>query len=200
MGVCKVFIIDPNDKTLAQLHSVEKIYKRLELLCGQPKGTWRVDCDLYQYGPKTMPFVRFSGASEHRFCLYNQSMMEGGEELEAFMEKLKNSWVKRKSVKMEGISYELGDFIVDVGSVVVGSQDRGIIVRIVYTPSTSQSKCTGILLEMYTTIFRPTQANPSTPDVFPSCDFPSVGLDPEDCANRHVAFQYIDALRKGNIL
>ncbi|KNC84374.1 hypothetical protein SARC_03419 [Sphaeroforma arctica JP610] len=199
MGVCKVFILDPNDKSLVELYSVEKLYSRIESLCGQRAGNWKVECDLWQYGPKTMHTAKFSHIKNKRYTLSGNLLMEASEEIEAIIIKLKN-WVKRKSAKMEGISFNLGDFTIEVGSVVVGSQDRGIIMRMAYGASTSQAQCVDLLTEMYTMIFRCTQTIPSTDEVFPVTDFQTVGLDPEDCGDRHMAFQYMTALKQSKIL
>nr|KAG5711263.1 hypothetical protein BaRGS_005960 [Batillaria attramentaria] len=66
------------------------------------------------------------------------------------MSRLKNYYQQRKNAKMEakGQRYELGDFILKVGSVSLAGSFKGIVVEVEYCPCVVSSDCWLLMKEL----------------------------------------------------
>ena len=63
------------------------------------------------------------------------------------MLKLTNVYKKKTTIESKGPRFEIGDFIVKLGSVTVGGVFKGILVEVEYCPCVVPNNCWGILQE-----------------------------------------------------
>ncbi|KAK3579333.1 hypothetical protein CHS0354_029623 [Potamilus streckersoni] len=162
MGVVCVYPYPvPEEKSGQQV--VDTIQKQLELLGAHKSGNFFVDCESYQSNLQTATQQRllhlFHNSEQPATCF---SVLDNGMCLvsdllfEVLILKLaekksgKDSYYQqRKGFKVEskGQRYELGDFIIKVGSVIVASNFRGILIEVEYSPCVIPSECWNLMKE-----------------------------------------------------
>ncbi|XP_071960676.1 mediator of RNA polymerase II transcription subunit 20-like isoform X2 [Antedon mediterranea] len=135
---------------------VENVNKRLDLLGANKTGIFCVDCETYQAIAQTQgqskvihsihntefPLSAFA-VTDSGTCLVCDTNFDG------IMQKLKGFYGQRKLPKIEskGQRFELGDFIIKVGIVSVGSHTKGLLVEVEYTPCVIISDCWNLMTE-----------------------------------------------------
>ena len=63
------------------------------------------------------------------------------------MLKLTNVYKKKTTIESKGPRFEIGDFLVKLGSVTVGGVFKGVLVEVEYCPCVIVNNCWGILQE-----------------------------------------------------
>ena len=63
------------------------------------------------------------------------------------MLKLTNVYKKKTTIESKGPRFEIGDFLVKLGSVTVGGVFKGVLVEVEYCPGIVVNNCWGILHE-----------------------------------------------------
>ncbi|KAK2187549.1 hypothetical protein NP493_162g05000, partial [Ridgeia piscesae] len=137
-------------------HTVDILQKRVEQLGATKTGSFTIDCETYQ--AQSIPQQRLvhvlHNSEQPASCF---SVLDTGTCLVAdslfdlLMLKLKGFYVPRKNAKVEsrGQRYELGDFLIKIGSVVLGQNTsfKGILVEVEYRPCVVANECWGLLKE-----------------------------------------------------
>ncbi|KAG0375660.1 hypothetical protein BGX24_008795 [Mortierella sp. AD032] len=127
-------------------------------------------------------------------------LVEVEKEVEALIAKLKNLWVHRQHAQVEGTVFDMGDFIVRAGNIMVATTSyKGILIEIEYLPQTSSATASNALLEEFVRLISPPGVNLYSPQMF---DYPyeQVGLDPNSWSMLHSGFQFMTLFRRQHIL
>ncbi|KAK3836912.1 MAG: mediator complex, subunit Med20 [Linnemannia elongata] len=127
-------------------------------------------------------------------------LVEVEKDIEALIAKLKTLWVHRQHAQVEGYVYDLGDFIVRAGNIMVASTSyKGMLIEIEYLPQTSSATASNALLEEFVRLISPPGVNLYSPQMF---DYPyeQVGLDPKNWSMLHSGFQFMTLFRRQHIL
>ncbi|KAG0368766.1 TATA-binding related factor of subunit 20 of mediator complex-domain-containing protein [Gamsiella multidivaricata] len=127
-------------------------------------------------------------------------LVEVERDIEALIAKLKNLWVHRQHAQVEGHVFDLGDFIVRAGNIMVASTSyKGILLEIEYLPQTSSATASNAILEEFVRLISPPGVNLHSPQML---DYPyeQVGLSPKTWSMLHSGFQYMTLFRRQHIL
>ncbi|KAF9986341.1 hypothetical protein BGZ75_001970 [Mortierella antarctica] len=127
-------------------------------------------------------------------------LVEVEKDMEALVAKLKNLWVHRQHAQVEGHIFDLGDFIVRAGNIMVASTSyKGMLIEIEYLPQTSSAIASNAILEEFVRLISPPGVNLCSPQML---DYPyeQVGLDPKKWSMLHSGFQYMTLFRRQHIL
>ncbi|XP_062613050.1 mediator of RNA polymerase II transcription subunit 20-like [Saccostrea cucullata] len=166
MGVVCVFACPvPEGKSGQQV--VDGLQKQVEMMGASKAGNFLVDCETYQSNPQNVMqsaqqcVVNILHNSEHPASCF--AVTESGQILvsdllfEDLMTKLtmakagrESFYSQRKGFKIEsrGQRYEIGDFIIKIGSVSMGSNFRGILVEVEYCPCVIMNDCWNMMKEL----------------------------------------------------
>lgn len=146
----------PVPEGMSGQQTVDILQKRLELLGANKTGTFSVDCETWQSQlPSQQRLVHVMHNSESPASCF--AILDTGNCLVAdtpfdlLMQKLRAFYAPKKNVKVEtkGQRYELGDFIIKVGSAVLGPNTsfKGILVEVEYCPCLTPSECWNLMKE-----------------------------------------------------
>ncbi|KAF9100841.1 hypothetical protein BGX29_006214 [Mortierella sp. GBA35] len=127
-------------------------------------------------------------------------LVEVEKDIEALIAKLKNLWVHRQHAQIEGHVYDMGDFIVRAGNILVATTSyKGILIEIEYLPQTSSATASNALIEEFVRLISPPGTILYSPQMF---DYPyeQVGLDPNNWSMLHSGFQFMTLFRRQHIL
>ncbi|KAF9276533.1 hypothetical protein BGZ68_009960 [Mortierella alpina] len=127
-------------------------------------------------------------------------LVEVEKDIEALIAKLKNLWVHRQHAQVEGHIFDLGDFIVRAGNIMVASTSyKGMLIEVEYLPQTSSATTSNAILEEFVRLISPPGVNLCSPQML---DYPyeQVGLDPKKWSMLHSGFQYMTLFRRQHIL
>lgn len=158
MGVTCVYTYPVPEGKSGQV-VVEGLQRQIELLGAVKAGHFCVDCDIFQSNqqnsintqPKIVYILHNSeqpascfAITDSGLCLIADTLFDG------LMHKLKNYYPQRKNSRIEakGQRYELGDFILKVGSVTLAGSFKGIVVEAEYCPCVVATDCWGLLKEL----------------------------------------------------
>lgn len=174
MGVVCVYAYPvPEGKSGQQV--VDTIQKQLEQLGAVKSGNFCVDCETYQSNVQTAPqrIIHILHNSEQPATCF--AVLDTGTVLvsdllfELLMAKLTSTkagrdafYQQRKGFKIEsrGQRYELGDFIIKIGSVSLVSNFKGILVEVEYCPCVVPNDCWNLMKEMLQSIVGNVAENP----------------------------------------
>ncbi|KAG0046110.1 hypothetical protein BGZ83_008705 [Gryganskiella cystojenkinii] len=127
-------------------------------------------------------------------------LVEVEKDIEALIAKLKNLWVHRQHAQVDGQVYDLGDFVVRVGNIMVGSTSyKGVLIEIEYLPQTSSATISNAILEEFVRLISPPGVNLYSPNML-EYPYDQVGLDPGSWSMLHSGFQYMTLFRRQHIL
>ncbi|KAF9916510.1 hypothetical protein BX616_003584 [Lobosporangium transversale] len=127
-------------------------------------------------------------------------LVEVEKDIEALIAKLKNLWVHRQHAQVEGYVFDLGDFIVRAGNIMVASTSyKGMLIEIEYLPQTSSAIASNAILEEFVRLISPPGVTLYSPQML---DYPyeQVGLDSKHWSMLHSGFQYMTLFRRQHIL
>ncbi|KAJ8302039.1 hypothetical protein KUTeg_021026 [Tegillarca granosa] len=130
---------------------VDTIQKQLEQLGAIKSGNFCVDCETYQSNVQTGTVL----VSDLLFELLMAKLTSTKAGRDAFYQ-------QRKGFKIEsrGQRYELGDFIIKIGSVSLVSNFKGILVEVEYCPCVVPNDCWNLMKEMLQSIVGNVAENP----------------------------------------
>ncbi|RWS02407.1 decarboxylase-like protein [Dinothrombium tinctorium] len=154
MGVVSVHQYPiPEGKSGQQV--IDHLVKCLETLGATKTGTFCVDCETYYSGPNINPsrVLNIIHNSEHPASCF--ALLDTGTCLvcdtnfDQLMLTMSGLYHSKKSTKMEskGTRFQLGDFIVKVGSVSIGPSFRGILIEVEYGPCVIPNYCWDLMKE-----------------------------------------------------
>ncbi|KAJ1657165.1 hypothetical protein IWQ61_003389 [Dispira simplex] len=204
-------------------------------------GRWQLGCKLYRgvsaasFDPASTTGPGFSKGPEKlllllthslhpakQYAVVDDTVVEADREMEAIVLKLKNLWVSRQHTRIEGHCYDLGDFQVRIGNLVVGSSPKGLIVEVEYRAANILFQCHRLLAEFIQTMMpgdaRLSFATPllssgtnSQPTVasrdllahnhiVAALDYGPTDIQATWYTPLHTAYQYVALFRKDNLL
>ncbi|KAF9969211.1 hypothetical protein BGZ73_008549 [Actinomortierella ambigua] len=127
-------------------------------------------------------------------------IVEVEKDMENLVAKLKSLWVLRQHAQVEGYVFDVGDFIVRAGNIMVASTSyKGLLIEFEYLPQMSSINACKPILEEFVQLLLPPGVNLYTPQML---DYPyeQVGLDPNGWSSLHSRFQYSVLFRRQHIL
>ncbi|ELU12343.1 hypothetical protein CAPTEDRAFT_220200 [Capitella teleta] len=137
--------------------TVEALQKQIEVLGATVSSNFTVDCETYgTYQQTSQPqHINILHNSEQPATCF--AVLDSGNclvadlQFDALMNKIKMFYIQKKNARVEakGLRYEYGDFIIKVGSVVLGQSTsfKGVIVEVEYMPAVVVSECFGLMRE-----------------------------------------------------
>jgi len=160
MGVA-VLQLYPGQENKTGPQIIETLTRRIVNLGAQQAGQFLVDCEVHQsVAPQQ---TGGAAANKQLYILHNSeypasvfSVLESGTKtvsltsdtlFDLLMLKLTNVYKKKTTIESKGPRFEIGDFIVKLGSVTVGGAFKGILVEVEYCPCIVANNCWGILQE-----------------------------------------------------
>jgi len=164
MGVA-VLQLYPGQENKTGPQIIETLTRRIVNLGASQAGQFKVDCEVHQSvaGPQSGPNQQQLAANKNLYILHSDehpasvfSVLECGNKtvtltsdtlFDLLMLKLTNVYKKKTTIESKGPRFEIGDFIVKLGSVTVGGVFKGILVEVEYCPSVVPNTCWGVLQE-----------------------------------------------------
>lgn len=139
--------------------TVELLTKRISALGATPQGQFLVDCETFTSVPSILGnqrTVHVLHNSEQPATVF--SILETGTKtiplatdglFDLLMMKMSNFYVSKKQTKAEskGPRFEIGDFLVKLGSVSVSQNFKGVLVEVEYRPCMVPAMCWELMRE-----------------------------------------------------
>jgi len=180
--------------------TIDMIQKRLEILGAEKTGTFSVDCETYQSQPPVSPQrqVHTLHNSEQPASCF--AVLDTGLSLvsdvafDLLMQKMRCFYVERKNLKVEskGQRFTLGaggDFIIKVGSVILGqgTSFKGVLVEVEYLPCIVPADCWSLMREFIIGLLGSTNINLDVPSQhFRMLLDNGISQGPADCARQYL--------------
>lgn len=146
----------PDNKTGSGV--IEMLSKRLFTLGAQQSGAFLVDCETFQSIPQmgNPRVVHVLHNSEHPASVF--SILDNGTKqiplvadslFDLLILKMTPAYSSKKQTKIEskGPRFELGDFVIKLGSVTMSQTFKGILVEVEYRPCVIASNCWELIKE-----------------------------------------------------
>ena len=160
MGVV-VLQLYPTQENKTGPQIIETLTRRIVNLGATQSGQFLVDCEVHQnvapqqqqgINPNRQLYILHD--SEYPASVFsilecpNKTVTLTSDTLfDLLMLKLTNVYKKKTTIESKGPRFEIGDFIVKLGSVTVGGTFKGILVEVEYSPCVVLNNCWGILRE-----------------------------------------------------
>ncbi|KAJ1910436.1 hypothetical protein IWQ60_010658 [Tieghemiomyces parasiticus] len=249
MGASTVFRWVDATGSSSLTHLTDRITKHFH---GTNVGRWNISCKLYrevnlaaaeqerlgqplpagQTKPPPEKFLMFltdSTCPARPHAMVNETIVHVDREFELIVQKMKNLWSFRQSSQIDGHEFDLGDFSIKAGNIIVGTSSKGVVVEIEYRPCIDLTSCRRLLAEFIELLLPPaarlsfavtpkpdtsaadqddpTSTNRSVDvsqlhdrnDVL-SPDYARVGLNERYCGPIHSAYQFFTLFRKDGLL
>ncbi|KAJ1975153.1 hypothetical protein H4R33_006698, partial [Dimargaris cristalligena] len=143
-----------NDLIIKQLHGTNlgrwnalcKLYREVSLPtdAGQPNTTEGPS----NKGSKVLLLLTDSLQPAKQHAMIDDAVVQTDREFESVIQKLKNLWVLRQTSHIDGHHYDLGDFTIRAGHMVVGTSNKGVIFEVEYKPSSAIHGAQALLAEL----------------------------------------------------
>ncbi|XP_041348788.1 mediator of RNA polymerase II transcription subunit 20-like [Gigantopelta aegis] len=159
MGVVCVYPYQVQSGKSSQ-QALDILQKQVEQLGAIKSGNYYVDCETFQsnlqnVAPKHVNILHNSEQPASCFAVMDSGLCLVADALfDGLMQKIKNYYQPSKGAKIEvrGQRYELGDFIIKTGSVMLTSSFKGILVEVEYGPCVVLGDCWNLLKELLQSI------------------------------------------------
>ncbi|KAK8720646.1 hypothetical protein OTU49_013187 [Cherax quadricarinatus] len=140
----------------------EKLHKRIMHLDATQCGMFTVDCDTYYTtahagvaggGVRKMHIVHNSETPTTTYAILDtgtkQVTLSADFLFDLLLSRLDHMYQSKKNLKIEskGAKYELGDFLVKIGTVSMSGHYKGILVEVEYLPCVSPALCWSLIRE-----------------------------------------------------
>jgi len=144
----------PPDKTGQQV--IELLTRRIMSLGATSAGQFVVDCEVYNsvpaLGQKNLYILHNSEYPATVFSVLesaNKSVRITSDTLfDLLILKLSNQFYQKKiKIESKGPRFEIKDFLVKLGSVIIGGAVKGILVEVEYFPGIVPGTCWGLIAE-----------------------------------------------------
>lgn len=163
MGVAVLQLYTAKDNRTGP-QTIELLTRRIVNLGAVQAGQFLVDCEVHQsVGPTGPPQQPGAASTKQLYILHSSehpasvfSILESGNKtvtltsdtlFDLLMLKLTNVYKKKLTIESRGPRFEIGDFIVKLGSVTVAGVFKGILVEVDYCPGVVANNCWGLLQE-----------------------------------------------------
>ncbi|XP_014790192.1 mediator of RNA polymerase II transcription subunit 20 [Octopus bimaculoides] len=168
MGVVCVFSYPvPEGKNAQQI--VDSLQKQVELLGAVKAGNFYVDCETYQStlpNTTTQRLIHILHNSEQPATCFaildTGNCLVADSQFDVLMQRLKGFYQQRKGSKIEskGQRYEYGDFLIKIGTVLMASSVKGILVEVEYYPCAIINDCWNLMKELIQSVMGNILDNP----------------------------------------
>ncbi|ORX95332.1 TATA-binding related factor [Basidiobolus meristosporus CBS 931.73] len=171
---------------------------------GKISGRWNLSCKVYRdTNPinkmgtgKLLYLVYHSSYPSSVFSMIDGVIVEADRELDFIVNKLKNIWVTRQNLQVEGYSFDIGDFVLRAGNIMVGSSYKGMMIEIEYKPCSIPTQCNDIFSEFLQNVIPPGAKYSLETDY----KYESVGLSSETFSPTHTGYHYMNLFWRDNLL
>ncbi|KAL4195836.1 hypothetical protein AMTRI_Chr04g243080 [Amborella trichopoda] len=197
----------PNAGTTINSQVLTEVSQCVECINGIKGGRWKSTLSIYKAIARDLnaplecarDFLGISfqeQPNKHYFILRGQRLvLEADSNIQSIMEKLQ-SYRTRISLNIEGFQYQLGDFLVKMGKVVITHSEnlRGIVMEVEYLPISSLEKSRQIM-EEFVDIWQELVSRKSLPGHFMHIEpnFSEYGLS-DPYSFQHTAVQYVTVM------
>ena len=132
--------------------------------------------------------VGMSDAVDKKFLVYERNVLETGAGIMRMLVPLRRLQ-SRLSLRVEGTAYEMGDFVVRIGNVSVGSsvQPARLVIEVEYRPCTRAGDGVGIIEELLRNLVA---GSNMARVMLPAVRYAYYGLG-NDHSHRHTALEYV---------
>ncbi|XP_031499021.1 mediator of RNA polymerase II transcription subunit 20a [Nymphaea colorata] len=194
----------PNSGTAINSQILTEVYQCVESMNATKGGRWKTSITLYkvilrdpnapaEYARDFLGISLNEQPNKHYFILRgSRVVVEADSTILTIMEKLQ-SYKSRLSLFFEGIQYQIGDFQLRVGKVVLSHSEnlKGIVMEVEYMPISSVEKSRQIM-EEFLDIWQETLSKKSLPGHFVhnEANFADYGLA-DHYTSQHTAVQYV---------
>jgi len=138
-------------KNIADVRAIADLQKRVEVLHPVPKGRWGLGCRVFLSKPSAanpqnqeLFLVNFEENPSQCYLLMRvgdkTTVLEAESEMQSLVDKVK-LYAHRQTIEVQGESYQIGDFIVKFGAVLVAANTKGYIVDVEYAPCKVPKMC-----------------------------------------------------------
>ncbi|CAD5117622.1 DgyrCDS6377 [Dimorphilus gyrociliatus] len=201
MGVNCVISV-PMEENKSGQYVITKLQKKIENLGAKKAGHFSVDCETYQSQIPIEGQVKvINNVHDTEYPASTFSFVENGPHLVAdntldmLFAKMDSFYAPKKNFKIEakGVRYELNDFLIKVGSVIIGQNTsvKGILLQIDYTPCILYNDSWGIITELLHIL----GINPNITNFFKSrLEKKESSVDYTDCAQQYL--ELFNSVRK----
>lgn len=162
MGVTCIFYIKEISAKTEIMSAMEN--RIINIFGGKRTDHWSVVCKLYKSvifprvpreliknsgRGESMYLLSFSSKPKHVYSIIDEKLvMEADNSLVELINKIKNIWAFRQVAKIDGYSFEIGDYSVRYGNLNVGSNSKGLLVEVEHTKSNSVTESSDLLIEL----------------------------------------------------
>ncbi|XP_045616599.1 mediator of RNA polymerase II transcription subunit 20 isoform X3 [Procambarus clarkii] len=158
MGVAVLHIFP--DASRSGCVETEKLHKRIMHLDALQCGMFTVDCDTYYTtaqtaggGVRKMHIVHNSDTPTTTYAILEtpskQVTLSADFLFDLLLPRLDHMYQAKKNLKIEskGAKYEIGDFLVKIGTVTMSGHYKGILVEVEYLPCVTPALCWSLIRE-----------------------------------------------------
>jgi len=170
--------------------------KRIESLQAQKQEKWNMNCSLHLFQPKPdskdireLYIATFGDSPNTCYLLLKDQILQADRDMIAIVEKIK-IYKQRQTIVVSGFQYKVGDFIVRVGSIILGSNTKGLLMEIEYTACCTPNACHEILAE-FIDLLRPIDQM-----ISPLVTFDDIGSLPSFYSLQHATLQYVTLFKR----
>jgi len=197
MGIKSVFQFKVST---TETQPITEMQKRIELFQPQKQEKWTVSTSLY-LSTKQVPLPNeakelFATSFDEQpscYLMVKNQILAADKDMLTIVEKIK-SFKLRQTVTITGSQYMIGDFMVRVGAVMLGTNTKGLVMETEYVPCNVINKCTEILDE-FTSLFGPYEH--TTPSIV---QYGEVEGLPAIYSSQHTTFQYVTLFKSMGLL
>ncbi|EFA83681.1 putative mediator complex subunit 20 [Heterostelium album PN500] len=181
--------------------NIKELEKKIEFLGGIRVSSWSISCSLYlerlpdgsPNAPREFHLLTFDEKIKKSYMVSQYTVVEADREVVSILEKT-NSYKKRQTHEISGSKYEIGDFIIRIGPIVLNADVKAIAVEVEYTAcsvtSTSPFNASKLLSEFIS-------GNLGFPadQVQTSYDFSAFPALPRNYSELHTSIQYVNLFK-----
>eukprot|EP01103_Thecamoeba_quadrilineata_P021267 TRINITY_DN970_c0_g1_i1.p2 TRINITY_DN970_c0_g1~~TRINITY_DN970_c0_g1_i1.p2 ORF type:complete len:163 (-),score=37.70 TRINITY_DN970_c0_g1_i1:58-546(-) len=142
-----------------------------------------------------MNFYYAEAVPQKCYLMSKNQVIEADNEMGGILEKIKSLYVNKHghTIQIQGVEYEIGDFVVRWGSVSQGNNtSKGTIVEVEYKPSLLPNEGAMMLQEFVANIV--SEKTPLGLDFTPKLNLPEL------YSNQHTTYQYVSVFKTLGLL
>lgn len=177
------------------------------MLSPQKQEKWNLNCQLFLSKRtqtateiKELYIVNFEDKPKKCYMMSKNIILEADKEMMSIVDRMK-MYIQRQTVLItvtlnqdrllieKGYQYLLGDFMVKIGSVILGQTTKGIVVEVEYLPCVIPNRCNDLLEEFIGNI------GPFDSKITANFNYGEVAQLPDTYSFQHTTYQYVALLK-----
>eukprot|EP01114_Cavostelium_apophysatum_P023362 TRINITY_DN8772_c0_g1_i1.p1 TRINITY_DN8772_c0_g1~~TRINITY_DN8772_c0_g1_i1.p1 ORF type:complete len:204 (+),score=12.87 TRINITY_DN8772_c0_g1_i1:22-633(+) len=192
MGVRSIFPF----RLAADTQAISDLQRRLETLYPDKKAEkWTVNCALYltakpspaPQDAKDMFIVHFDDKPKKCYLVVKNNILEADRDIAAMLEKMK-LFKLRQAVAIAGFQYKIGDFVLRIGTILLASSTKGVVIELEYLPCTIPNKCGELMEEFFEAVLGPFEQKFGFSQ---PVNYGEIQGLPDSYSHQHATFQYM---------